>query len=49
MELAALGERLLKATMNPQGLNLGMNVGRCAARACPATSTCTSSHAGTAM
>ncbi|MFW6059786.1 MAG: HIT family protein, partial [Phycisphaeraceae bacterium] len=35
MELAALGQRLLKATMNPQGLNLGMNVGRCAGAGLP--------------
>lgn len=35
MELAALGQRLLKATMNPQGLNLGMNVGRCAGAGVP--------------
>ena len=35
MELAALGERLLKATMNPQGLNVGMNVGRCAGAGVP--------------
>ena len=35
MELAALGDRLLKATMNPHGLNVGMNVGRCAGAGVP--------------
>ncbi|MFP4145421.1 MAG: HIT family protein [Phycisphaeraceae bacterium] len=35
MELAALGQRALKQTMNPQGINLGMNLGRCAGAGLP--------------
>lgn len=35
MELAALAQRLLRATMNPHGLNLGMNLGRCAGAGVP--------------
>ena len=35
MELADLGNRLLKAAINPQGMNLGMNLGRCAGAGVP--------------
>ena len=35
MELAELGTRLLKATANPQGFNVGMNLGRCAGAGVP--------------
>ena len=35
MELCDLGVRLLRATMQPQGINLGMNLGRCAGAGLP--------------
>ena len=35
MELTALCERLLRAAMNPQGLNVGVNMGRCAGAGLP--------------
>jgi len=35
MELCELGVRLLRKTMNPQGTNLGMNLGRCAGAGLP--------------
>lgn len=35
MELSALGARLLEAAMNPQGMNVGMNLGRCAGAGLP--------------
>ncbi|HEX7009492.1 MAG TPA: HIT domain-containing protein [Phycisphaeraceae bacterium] len=35
IELAELGTRLLKAAVNPQGVNLGMNIGRCAGAGVP--------------
>ena len=35
MELAELGHRLLKGAMNPQGVNIGMNLGRCAGAGLP--------------
>ncbi len=35
MELCELGTRLLRKTMNPQGINLGMNLGRCAGAGLP--------------
>lgn len=35
MELADVGNRALKAAMNPQGMNLGMNLGRCAGAGVP--------------
>jgi ATP adenylyltransferase len=35
MALAALGEKALAATHHPQGLNLGMNLGRCAGAGVP--------------
>ena len=35
MELAALGEKALAATHNPQGFNLGLNLGRCAGAGVP--------------
>ncbi len=35
MELCDLGVRLLRKTMNPQGINLGMNLGRCAGAGLP--------------
>lgn len=35
MELCELGTRLLRKAMNPQGLNLGMNFGRCAGAGLP--------------
>lgn len=35
MEMTTLGERLLQAAMNPQGMNIGMNLGRCAGAGLP--------------
>jgi len=35
MELAELGSRALHLTSNPQGINLGMNLGRCAGAGVP--------------
>ncbi len=35
MELTELGDRLLRAAMNPQGMNIGMNLGRCAGAGLP--------------
>ena len=35
MELAALCERLLGAAINPQGYNVGINLGRCAGAGLP--------------
>lgn len=35
MELAELGHRLLKAAMNPQGANIGINIGRSAGAGMP--------------
>jgi ATP adenylyltransferase len=35
MELAELGGRLLQRAMNAQGLNIGMNIGRCAGAGVP--------------
>ena len=35
MELCELGTRLLQAAMNPQGINVGMNIGRCAGAGLP--------------
>jgi ATP adenylyltransferase len=35
MELCELGSRLLRKTMNPQGINIGMNIGRCAGAGLP--------------
>lgn len=35
MELADLGSRLLKDTINPHGFNIGMNLGRCAGAGVP--------------
>ena len=35
MELCELGSRLLRKTMNPQGINIGMNLGRCAGAGLP--------------
>jgi ATP adenylyltransferase len=35
MELAALGEKILSATHNPQGFNLGVNLGKCAGAGVP--------------
>ncbi len=35
MELSELGARLLRMTMNPQGINIGMNLGRCAGAGLP--------------
>lgn len=35
MELCDLGVRILRKTMNPQGINLGMNLGRCAGAGLP--------------
>ena len=35
MELCELGTRLLRKTMDPQGINLGMNLGRCAGAGLP--------------
>ncbi len=35
MELAELGGRLLRKVMNPQGLNIGINLGRCAGAGVP--------------
>jgi ATP adenylyltransferase len=35
MDLTCLGERLLKTAMNPQGINVGINLGRCAGAGVP--------------
>jgi ATP adenylyltransferase len=35
MELTTLGQKLLRTTANPQGLNIGMNLGRCAGAGLP--------------
>ncbi len=35
MELTALAERLLVAALNPQGINIGINIGRCAGAGLP--------------
>ena len=35
MELTELATRLLKAALDPQGINLGMNLGRCAGAGVP--------------
>lgn len=35
VELAELASRLLRAAMNPQGLNIGMNLGQCAGAGVP--------------
>lgn len=35
MELCDLGVRLLRKSMNPQGFNVGMNLGRCAGAGLP--------------
>jgi ATP adenylyltransferase len=35
LELTALAQRLLQAAINPQGFNIGINVGRCAGAGVP--------------
>ena len=35
MELAVLGQKLLTQAMNPQGFNIGINIGRCAGAGLP--------------
>ncbi len=35
MELCEIGSRLLRKTMSPQGINIGMNLGRCAGAGLP--------------
>ena len=35
MELSELGTRALRKAMNPQGINIGMNLGRCAGAGVP--------------
>lgn len=35
MELTVVAERLLRSAINPQGLNIGMNLGRCAGAGLP--------------
>lgn len=35
MELTEVGTRLLKAAINPQGINVGINLGRCAGAGVP--------------
>jgi ATP adenylyltransferase len=35
MELTALGERLLVEAVHPQGINIGVNIGRCAGAGLP--------------
>lgn len=35
MELTTLAERLIQATLNPQGINIGMNIGRAAGAGLP--------------
>ncbi|MCE9592191.1 MAG: HIT domain-containing protein [Planctomycetes bacterium] len=34
-ELVAVGEELLRAALNPQGINIGINLGRCAGAGLP--------------
>jgi ATP adenylyltransferase len=35
MELCAIGQKLVQAVFNPQGLNVGINIGRCAGAGVP--------------
>ena len=35
IDLVALSEQLLRAGLNPQGLNIGINLGRCAGAGLP--------------
>lgn len=35
MEMTTLAQKLLQATFNPQGINIGMNLGRCAGAGVP--------------
>lgn len=35
MELMVIGQKLLRETMNPQGFNLGFNIGKCAGAGVP--------------
>ncbi len=35
MEMTTLAERLLQAALNPQGINIGINLGRCAGAGLP--------------
>lgn len=35
MELTELAERILRTAMNPQGINIGLNLGRCAGAGVP--------------
>jgi ATP adenylyltransferase len=35
IELTALGENVLKMALNPQGINVGINIGRCAGAGLP--------------
>jgi ATP adenylyltransferase len=35
MELTVVGEQVLRAAINPQGINIGMNIGRCAGAGIP--------------
>lgn len=35
MEVTTLAQRLLQATLNPQGINIGINLGRCAGAGVP--------------
>jgi len=35
MELTTLGERLVQVVLNPQGVNIGINLGRCAGAGLP--------------
>jgi ATP adenylyltransferase len=35
MELTAMAERLIRAVLNPQGINIGINIGRCAGAGLP--------------
>jgi ATP adenylyltransferase len=35
MEMTTLAERLLQAALNPQGVNIGINIGRCAGAGLP--------------